>query len=183
MVGDNTDRNVCCGVIVIVYTCNGADFLHNVLNSINLEQVVNILHYAGKTLKSHTCINVLCRKLSIITLAVIVELCEYEIPYLDNSVTFSCLFKALERTVLFTSVKVYLRAGSAGSASVLPEVVCLAELDYSVTGYADFVSPDVACFIVFFVNRYPESVFRDFKHLCEILPRPCRSLVLEVIAE
>ena len=84
MVGDNTDRNVCCGVIVIVYTCYGADLLHYVLNSINFKQVVNILHYAGKTLKSHTCINVLCCKLSIVALAVIVELCEYEVPYLDN---------------------------------------------------------------------------------------------------
>ena len=77
----------------------------------------------------------------------------------------------------------YLRAGSAGSASVLPEVVSLAELDYSVTGYADFICPDVACFIVLFINRYPQSVLRDFKYLCEILPRPCGSLVLEVIAE
>ena len=41
MVGDNTDRNVCCGVIMIVYTRNRADLLHNVLDCIDLKQVVN----------------------------------------------------------------------------------------------------------------------------------------------
>ena len=38
-------------------------------------------------------------------------------------------------------------------------------------------------FVILLVDSYPKSVSRDLESLCQELPRPCDSLVLEVIAE
>ena len=74
-------------------------------------------------------------------MTVVVELGEYVVPDLDNTVAVAdflevVLTDVVEVAVLLAAVVVYLRAGAAGTAAVLPEVISLAELDDTLTGYA-----------------------------------------------
>ena len=183
MVGDNTEGNVGLFVFLIIYASNAADVLHYVLNGIYLKEIVNALHSAGKTLKAHTCINVLVSHFSVVAVSVAVELREYQVPYLDNSVAVACLFKALKGAVFLASVEVDLGAGAAGAAAVLPEVISLAKTDNPLLGNADVVHPDALSLVIALENGYPQSVSGNSQHACEELPRPCDSFFLEVIAE
>ena len=74
-------------------------------------------------------------------MTVVVELGEYVVPDLDNTVAVAdflevVLTDVVEVTVLLAAVVVDLRAGAAGTAAVLPEVISLAELDDTLTWYA-----------------------------------------------
>ena len=104
-----------------------ADVLEDVLNGVDLEQVVNALHYAGETLQTHAGVDVLVSHFSVVAVSVAVELGEYQVPDLDNSVAVACLLKALKGAVFLASVEVDLGAGTAGAAAVLPEVISLAK--------------------------------------------------------
>src|SRR5574344_735409 len=72
---------------------------------------------------------------------------------------------------------------TATTAPVLPEVVFFTEFYYPFTRNADFVCPDVARFVVFFINGYPQLFCGNFQRFCEIFPLPCSSLMLEIISE
>ena len=183
MVSYNTKRNVCLGILLVLNSCNGGDVLHYVLNSVYLEDVINTLHYTGKSFQTHTGVDVLVFHLSIVTFAVTVVLAEYQVPYLDDSVAVTCLLEALERTVSLATVKVYLRAGTAGTGAVLPEVVLLAKADYPVMRDTDMVLPYLLCLIITLENCYPETVSRYLKGLGKEFPCPLDSLCLEVISE
>ena len=87
--------------------------LHDILNSIDLEDIVNALHNASKSFKSHTCIDVLALHFLVVTVSVAVELAENEVPYLDDTVAVACLLEVLERTVSLTAVEVYLGTWTA----------------------------------------------------------------------
>ena len=121
-------------------------------------------------------------------MTVVVELGEYVVPDLDNTVAVAdflevVLTDVVEVAVLLAAVVVYLRAGAAGTAAVLPEVISLAELDDTLTGYAYLVCPDITGFVVLLIDSHPQALRRDLQNLCEILPRPSNSLMLEVVAE
>ena len=144
VVGDNTEGNVGLFIFLIIYACNAADVLHYVLNGIYLEEVVNALHSAGKTLKAHTCINVLVSHFSVVAVSVAVELGEYQVPYLDNSVAVACLLKALKGAVFLASVEVDLRSrGRRGRSRCSQKLSVLAKTDnVSPWVNADVVHPD-----------------------------------------
>ena len=74
MVGDNTYGNVVVLVVAVFLTSNFADGIEYSSYGINLEEIVNPLHYAGKSLKAHSRIYVLLDELGIVSLTVIVEL-------------------------------------------------------------------------------------------------------------
>ena len=116
MVGNNTKRNIVLFVIVVLNAGNFADFVHCILNGINLENIINALHNACKSFKSHTRINIRVCKRRIIIVAVVVELSKYIVPKLSKSVTLTA-GAAIGRAaaVLFASVKIYFRTRSAGT--------------------------------------------------------------------
>ena len=74
MVGNNTDRNVVLRIVSIFLTCDLANCVKYLSYGIDLKEIVNSLHYASKTLKSHTCIYVLLCKLGVVTVSVVIEL-------------------------------------------------------------------------------------------------------------
>ena len=115
MVGNDTERNIFLCVGVILNACKPYDVLHNILNRVNLKDVIDILHYAGKAFKSHACVNVFIFKLCVVSLAVVVELAEYEVPDFNYPVAVACLLEAFKRSVSLATVKVYLRTRTAGS--------------------------------------------------------------------
>ena len=184
MVGDNANGDIRLCVLTVLDACNRAYCIEDLSDGVYLEEVVNVLHYASKTLKTHTCIDVLCSKLRIVALAVIVELREYVVPDLDKSVALAAgVAVGVTTCVLLATVEIDLGAGTAGTASVLPEVILLAHTNDALSGNADLLVPDLERLIVLLVDGGIETVSGDLESLCEELPAPLDSLVLEVIAE
>ena len=91
------------------------DVLHDILNGVHLKDVVHALHNAGKSLKTHTCVDVLALHFLVVAVSVAVELAEYQVPDLDDTVAVAGLLEALEGTVGLASVEVDLGAGAAGT--------------------------------------------------------------------
>ena len=87
--------------------------LHDVLNGVYLEDIVDALHCTGKSFKSHTRINILALHFSIVSVSVAVELAENKIPYLNYTVDLTCLLKTLKRAIFLASVEVDLGAWTA----------------------------------------------------------------------
>ena len=124
MVGCNTQGNVLLCVDFIFDAGDVADMPHDIFNRINLKEVVNPLHYASKTFKSHTGVDVFLFKLGIITVAVVVKLGKYVVPNFHKTVAIAARL-AIRRAaaVFFAAVKVNFGAGAARTGAVFPEVV------------------------------------------------------------
>ena len=184
MVGDNADGNVILFVVAVLLAGDSADLADNLLNGVNLEHIVNALHYASKTLKTHTGVDVLLCELGVVAVTVVVELGEYVVPDLHIAVAFAAgLAVGRATAVLFAAVEVDLGARTAGTRAVLPEVVSLAEANDVLLGNADLVAPDVECFVVFLVDGRPKQIRGDLESYGEELPSPFDSLLLEVVAK
>ena len=85
MVGDNSERDVVLLIVVILNARNINDVLHNILNGIDLKEVINALHYAGKALKTHAGVDIAVLKAGVIAVAVILKLSENKIPEFNIS--------------------------------------------------------------------------------------------------
>ena len=164
--------------------CDFTDMFHNILNGIHFKQVVYILHNASQSFKSHTCVDVRVLKRGIIIITVVFKLGEHQIPELYKSVTFTsdCTVRTAA-TVFLASVKVDFRARSARACTVFPEVIGFAESDNSIRRYADFLCPNIECFVVIFVNRHPKSVNGKFHNFSAEFPSPSGCFVFEIVAE
>ena len=184
VVGDNTQRNVGLGIVAVIYACLFADGRHDITNGVNLEEVVYTLHNAGKTLKSHTGVDIGLCEACIVVVTVVVKLCENEVPEFHISVAVAAgLTVGLSATEFFAAVEVKLGARSAGSASVFPEVVRFTKTDDSFSGDSDVFCPDIEGFVVVKVNSYPDAVFGKLDNLGAEFPCPRNSFFFEVIAE
>ena len=58
MVGNNSERNIVFLILMVFNARKLDNMLHNVLNGVNLKEIVNALHNAGKAFKTHTRINI-----------------------------------------------------------------------------------------------------------------------------
>ena len=70
MVGDDAQRNVCLFVLLVAHTGDALDVLHDILNGIDLEQVADALHHAGKALQPHAGVDVAVLHFCIMAVAV-----------------------------------------------------------------------------------------------------------------
>ena len=109
MVCNNTKRNITLLIFVVLNTCNIHYVLHNILNSINLKNIMNVLSDTSKSLKTHTCIDVGICKRCVVILAVVFKLSENKVPEFYVSVAFATnLTVGATATVLLTAVIVKL---------------------------------------------------------------------------
>ena len=184
MVGYNTKRNVAFLVIVILYSGNVGNVLHDIADGVHLKEVINALHDARKPFKTHAGINIAAFKARIISVAVVFKLSENKVPELGVSVAVTAR-AAIRRAaaVFFTAVKVNFRAGTAGACSVLPEIVLLAKPYDPFGSHPDLLCPDVKGFVVVLKDGDPELVHRHFHNLGAELPCPGGGFMLEIIAE
>ena len=126
---------------------------------------IYILHDNCKTLKSHTCINVLLGKFGVTTLSISLKLGKYVVPYFHETVTVTSYFTVRFATaVFFSAVIVNLRTWTARTGTVLPEVITLSGFRIAVKSCdslcrnSDFFCPDIECFIILTVNGWIQSV-------------------------
>ena len=154
------------------HVCDG---ISDELDCINVEDGINALQYAGKSFKSHSCIDVRMSQSRIRAVFLAVKLSEYVIPELEVSVAVTArLAVRLATAPLRASVEVDLGARSAWSESDLPEVIILAKTYYSLFRHSDDVSPDLESFIVIFINSRPELFLRHLKPFSAEFPSPLK---------
>ena len=161
-----------------------ADCSDDILNGIDLEHVVDALHDAGKSFESHAGIDVFMRKLGIVAVAVVIELREHVVPNLHIAVAVTAgAAVGTAAAVFLAAVEVDFGAGAAGTLSVLPEVVLLAETHDMILAHADFIAPNAVCLLVFLIYGGPQQIRRDFQHFRQKFPCPCQGFFLKIIAE
>jgi hypothetical protein len=184
VVGNNADRNVILGICTVGLAGNLAGLVDNLTDRVNLEHIVNSLHYASESLKTHTGIDVLLSELGVVALTVVVELGEYVVPDLHESVAVATGLTVGRAAAIFDSaVEIDFGARTAGTRAVLPEVISLAEANDALCGNADLVVPDVEGFVILLVDRGPEKLCRNFEGYGKEFPSPLDCLLLEVISE
>ena len=148
MVCNNSDRNIRYRILLVFDACKLADFISEVLKCIYVEDRIYILNYNCKSLKTHTCIDVLLWKLCVVAFAIIFELSKYVVPNFHETVAFAAHYVLRTCAVLLTSVIVNFRTWSARSLTMFPEVVFLAKSVDSVCRNTDFLIPDFESFII-----------------------------------
>ena len=147
-------------------------------------QGIGILHHHGQTLQTHAGINILVLQIGVVALAVVVELGEYDIPYLAETVAVAAYMAVrLAAAVLLASVIVNLGAGAAGTGAVLPEVIFLAEAVNALGRNSHLIMPDIPGFLVIQVDRRIQAVGIESYHLGQKFPCPRNRFILEIIAE
>ena len=58
MVGYNTKRNIALFIFMVLDARKVNNMLHYILNGVNLKEVINALHNAGKAFKTHARVNI-----------------------------------------------------------------------------------------------------------------------------
>ena len=184
MVGDNAQGNIALLVIMIFYAGNVNNMLHNIADSVNLKEVVNALHDASESFKTHTGINIAAFKASIVSVSVVFKLGENKVPEFGISVAVTA-GAAIRRAaaVFFTAVKVDFRTRAAGACTVFPEVIFFSESYNPFGRNTDFFCPNVKSLVIILIDGDPELVHGHFHNLSAKLPCPRGCLMLEVIAE
>ena len=184
MVSYNTQRNILFLILVILNACNLGNLFHYILNGINLKKIINTLHNAGKAFKSHSRIYILLSKLCVISVAVIIKLTENIIPKFSISVALAARSAiGASAAVFFASVKINLTARTAGTLTVLPEIILFAEPYNMRRVNANLLSPNIKRFVIVFINGYPKLINRHVKNIRAKFPRPFCCLVLKIISE
>ena len=59
MVGNDTDGDIVLCVNAVLLVCDRANGVEYLSYGVNLEEVVNALHNASQTLKTHSCVYIL----------------------------------------------------------------------------------------------------------------------------
>ena len=186
VVGDNAQAHVPLVALAVVGAGQLADLVGDVHHRVHVEQAGHVLAHTGQALQTHAGVDVLLLQLGVVVVAVVVELGEHVVPYLDIAVAVTAHgTTGLAAAVLRSAVIVDLGAGAAGAGAVLPEVVLLAEAEYPVLGNADLVPPDGEGLVVALVHGGIQPVGLQPHPLRggQELPAPRNGLVLEVIAK
>ena len=104
-------------------------------------------------------------QIGVISVSVIVELGEYNVPYFHETVTVTSYFTVRFATaVFFSAVIVNLRTWTARTGTMLPEVITLSSFRIAVKSCdslcrnSDFFCPDIECFIILTINGWIQSV-------------------------
>ena len=159
MIGYKADRNIIHCICLIRLAGKLTDPVSDSFHCINIKYGIHILHYNGKTLKPHTGIYVFVLKFRVSTVSVTVELCEHVVPDFHKTVTVAAnLAVRLSAAVFLASVIVDLRARTAGTCSMLPEVIALSGLGITVKSCdplgrnTDLLIPDLESLVILTVN-------------------------------
>ena len=186
MVSDHAKRHVHLFALAIVGARQLADLVRDVHDRVYFKERIDALTDDGQTLKAHAGVDILLLELGIVVVSVVVKLGEYVVPDLHIPVAVTSDRAArLAAAVFLAAVIVDLRAGTARTRAVLPEVILLAKAENAFGRDADLIMPDVPGLVVVHINRRIQSVRikADPFRRGQEFPAPGNRFVLEIIAE
>ena len=184
VVGNNTNGNIGVLIDAVFLACDSTNVVKHLANGVNLKHVVNALHYASETLKTHAGIDVLLCELGVGAIPHVVELSEYVVPNFHKAVAVTTgLAIGRATAILNAAVKIDFGARAARTCAVLPEVISLTEANDVLGVNAYLLHPNVVGLLVLNVDGGPKQVGGDFKSFGQKFPRPRNCLILKVIAK
>ena len=137
-------------------------------------------------------IDILLFQFSIMALPIIVELGKYDVPdfHIPVAVAAHCAAR-LSAAVFGAAVIINFGTGTAGTGTVLPEVILFAKFENTLGGNSDLLIPDTERFLIGRRRSFPsntEGYSRSGSRPTPLwrgqkLPGPVNGLVLEIIAE
>ena len=150
MVNDQTDGDIFLLVCLIFCMSKFTYTVTKRLHRIYVKDRINILNNCCQTFQTHTCIDILHFQKFVVAVSVIFKLCKYVVPYFDVSVTVTsyCTVR-FSTAVFFTAVIINLRTRTAGTGTMLPEVVSFSKTENAFFRNTDLFMPDIPCFIIF----------------------------------
>ena len=184
MVGDNAQRYIGLVRFAVRLAGNLRHVIRDILNGIYIEQGIYVLHNNSQTLQAHAGVDVFLNQVGVVAVAIVVELGEYVVPYFHITVAVTAYGTTrLAAAILFTAVKINLRARAARTGAMLPEVIFLAKTENAVRRHTDLLVPNLKCLVIVFIDRRVQTIFRNFHYLGQKLPAPSDGFFLEVIAK
>ena len=183
MIGDDTERDILLLVLFVSRPRQFCRLIEQRANGIHFEDGLDILDHNRKALQSHAGIDILLLEFAVVTVTVVIELTEHVVPDFHEAVAFPAHHVLGAGSVGFATVIINLRAGAAGTGTVLPEIVRLAEAVNALRCDADFVPPDIEGLVIFLIDGGIETIRLESHNLGQELPAPVNGLTLEVIAE
>ena len=137
----------------------------------------------SKTLQSHTGIDVFLNQICVMPVSVVVKLREHNIPYLNKTVSFAAHHIFRPCSVLFPAVVVNLRAGTAGTGTMLPEIVFFSKTVHTLSRNTELFRPDAEGFFIVQINTRIKTVLRYPYPFRKKLPGKVQRLRLKIIPE
>ena len=138
MVCDQSDGDILFMLFAVGHACDRAHLVAQRLDRIHVKNGIHILNYNGKTLQTHSGIDVLLLQLGVMTFTVVVELGKYVVPYLDVAVAVAANGTSrFSAAVLLAAVVINLRTRTAGTCAMLPEIVFFSETEDSLRRDSD----------------------------------------------
>ena len=184
MVCDQTDGNIVCIIFLIFFMCDFTYKITKCTDCIYIKNRIYILNNDSKSLKTHTSIDVFLFQCCIVSVSIILELCENVVPYFHVTVAVTTYGTSWFSTAVFlTTVIVDLRTWTAWTCAVLPEVVLFSETENTFRRNPYFFVPDIEGFIIIQVNGWVETVCIKPYNLSKKLPGPVDGFFLEVITK
>ena len=184
MVGDDAQGNIGLVALTVGSAGDPGHMIGDVHNGIHIEQGVDILADNSQSLQTHAGVDVLLCQFRIVTGTVVVELGENVVPNFHVAVAFAAHHAVRSAAaVLLATIIIDLRAGAAGTGTVFPEIILLAETEDMVSGNTDFLCPDIESLLIVFVDGRIQAALFQANHLGQEFPAPGNGFTLEVIAE
>ena len=118
MVNNDTDGNIsviCRTSFIGDAARKRADMIAESLYRIDIKNRTYILDSNCKSFKTHACINILVDQICIVTVTVIVELRENNVPDFHVTVAFAAHYILRAIAELGSAIIIYFRAGTAGA--------------------------------------------------------------------
>ena len=186
VIGDNTQAHIGLIALTVGSAGNAGNMVGDVHNRIHIEQAANALADNRQTLQTHAGVDILLCQLGVVALTVVIELGEHIVPHFHKTIAITARTAAgLTATKLLTTVVVDLRAGTARTGAMLPEVVLLAQSGHVILGNADHLSPNIPSLVIIFIHGgiHTLGFQADPLGAGQELPAPLQRLFLEVVTE
>ena len=183
MIRNNTERDIILLVLQIMLMGKYGNLFHHRLVGIHIKERRNVLADYGKTLQSHTGIDVFLNQIRVMAVPIVVELREHNIPYLNKTVSFTAHHVFRSGSVLFSTVVVNLRAGTAGTGTMLPEIVFFSKTVHTLSRNTELFRPNTEGLFIVQINTRIKTILRNPYPFRKELPGKVQRLRLKIISE
>ena len=171
MVGDDTNRDIVALITSVYLLRQLTHMVAQCFDCIHIKNRIHILDNGCQTFQSHTGINILLFQFRIVTVPVIIKLCEHIIPYFHITVAVTAYCTArFPASIFFSAVIINFRTWAARTAAVLPEVVFFAKFEDTFCRNSHFFVPDFKRLIIFFIDRWVQPVRIQTHHFRKKFP-------------
>ena len=181
MVGNDLQCHIALGALSVRYAGELRSFFNDREKQVGFEVILFLLKNSSQTFQTCTGIDVLLGKRQVGSILLTVELGEYKVPDLKETISVSAHLVFRIRAEFFALIKENFRVWAAWAFPDFPEVIGK-RIDM-VFRQADHFMPVVMRFIVIGINGDVEAGLIELQDFGQKFPCPGNRFLLEIIAE